>query len=285
MRWKVSLVALVLAGLWSHPAASNPEQDAFPACRIYDLSRKCFPGKSRPDVNARAWVTDATGSTDCTTGGGTTLNLCRFNGAAWVDETGLGSATPTPAGNDTNVQTNQGGVLSGDDGFVYSNGVVTLSGGVAAIRVENSVEGLLLDPDTTTATRAYHIQTVNGDSGSDPLNHNSHIYLDGMIQGGIPHYLVARDTPDTLDRKTIQGGLQGATRGTSATYAGDVTVTEQYNILGIRRHATNCQAVTDGKAGELCSSDSSQLVFECQPIAGDCDQPIEWVLTSVGSSG
>lgn len=108
MRTTLSALAiLALLGAsyaWAQPD-SLPEQESIPVCTVYSLTRGCVP----QDVNFRAYVRDAASASDCTTGGGTTLNGCRFNGLSWVNDSdmdggGGGASTGCPAGDTSCVE-------------------------------------------------------------------------------------------------------------------------------------------------------------------------------------
>ena len=43
-----------------------------------------------------------------------------------------------------------------------------------------------------------------------------------------------------------------------------------------REHATDCTAIVDGKARDLCFEVDSENIYKCEPAAGDCDAPGEW---------
>lgn len=45
-----------------------------------------------------------------------------------------------------------------------------------------------------------------------------------------------------------------------------------------RDHATDCTALTDGKAHDLCFEIDSENFYKCEPAAGDCDAAAEWKL-------
>lgn len=47
----------------------------------------------------------------------------------------------------------------------------------------------------------------------------------------------------------------------------------------IRSHATDCTALVDGATNEVCLELDSERFFTCQPTAGGCDTPAEWILT------
>ncbi len=50
-----------------------------------------------------------------------------------------------------------------------------------------------------------------------------------------------------------------------------------------RTHATDCTALTDGLAGELCCDLDDDRCWRCEPAAGDCDTAGEW--KAVGGGG
>ena len=52
--------------------------------------------------------------------------------------------------------------------------------------------------------------------------------------------------------------------------------------IQLRTHATDCTALTDGLAGEVCIELDSERLFSCQPTAGGCDTAGEWILTGDG---
>lgn len=87
----ITLLAALL--LMSPQAGAQPEQDSIPICTVYSLSRTCVDQK----IGTRAYVRDADSATDCTTGNGTTLNACRFNGFWWVDDESLSGSGVTLA--------------------------------------------------------------------------------------------------------------------------------------------------------------------------------------------
>lgn len=80
---------------------------------------------------------------------------------------------------------------------------------------------------------------------------------------------VSLDGVQTLTNKTIDGVDAGA----GTTRSGQ-------NIIKIASHNTDCTSLTDGKARELCHEEDSNRTFICQPTAGDCDTPSEWILQS-----
>ncbi len=43
-----------------------------------------------------------------------------------------------------------------------------------------------------------------------------------------------------------------------------------------RVHATDCTALTDGKDQDLCYEQDADVLYKCDPSAGDCDTPAEW---------
>ena len=47
-----------------------------------------------------------------------------------------------------------------------------------------------------------------------------------------------------------------------------------------RTHATDCTAITDGKAQDLCKQLSNGKIYVCLPSSGDCNTPGEWVLVT-----
>lgn len=99
MRYVMAAIVCLSAGVaW---AQVDPEQDAIPVCTVYGLTRGCVA----QDVNARAYVRDAASASDCTTGGGTTLNGCRFNGLAWVNDADMdgGGSSSSVSVNGTSV--------------------------------------------------------------------------------------------------------------------------------------------------------------------------------------
>lgn len=69
----------------------------------------------------------------------------------------------------------------------------------------------------------------------------------------------------------VAGAASGNTRG-----AND-------EILQGRVHATDCTAVTDGKAGEFCLETDANTMYICEPSAGDCDSAGEWFSYGGGS--
>ena len=71
----------------------------------------------------------------------------------------------------------------------------------------------------------------------------------------------------TLTKKTIDGGDMGA--GTTKPAGG--------NTIKGRSHDTDCTAVTDGKANEVCYEEDDNKYFVCEPSIGDCDGASEWI--------
>ena len=51
------------------------------------------------------------------------------------------------------------------------------------------------------------------------------------------------------------------------------------NTLSILAHATDCTAIITGVANQICLELDSERLFSCQPTAGGCDTPAEWILT------
>ena len=69
--------------------------------------------------------------------------------------------------------------------------------------------------------------------------------------------------------------IDGVDAGASATRSNE-------NKILIARHNTDCTALTDGVAGELCYEEDSNNLYMCEPSAGGCDTAGEWILTSGG---
>jgi len=51
----------------------------------------------------------------------------------------------------------------------------------------------------------------------------------------------------------------------------------------LRAHATDCTALTDGLADEMCFERDADTVYVCEPSAGGCDTAGEWKVVSGGS--
>jgi hypothetical protein len=85
-----------------------------------------------PVVNTLVVVTDAANGTTCTTGGGSSQNICQWSGSAWVPVGGGVAAAGGAAGSNTQVQVNNAGVLGANAGLTYNLGsqVLTVSGGI-----------------------------------------------------------------------------------------------------------------------------------------------------------
>lgn len=95
-------------------------------------------------------VTDGNSASDCTTGTGSTIVLCRYNGSSWQ---ALGDGTSTTAaagGSTTQVQYNNGGSLGGMSGVTWTSGSSKLAFAdatlldLSAINASGTGEGLLL---------------------------------------------------------------------------------------------------------------------------------------------
>ncbi len=86
-----------------------------------------------PTTNTLVVVTDAANGTTCTTGGGSSQNICQWSGSAWIPVGGGVAAAGGAAGSNTQVQFNATGVLSGDAGLTYNVGsqALAVSGYVA----------------------------------------------------------------------------------------------------------------------------------------------------------
>ena len=54
---------------------------------------------------------------------------------------------------------------------------------------------------------------------------------------------------------------------------------------GVYTHATDCTALTTGVSGDLCVELDADELYSCQPTAGGCDTPGEWILTGDGGGG
>ena len=80
----------------------------------------------------------------------------------------------------------------------------------------------------------------------------------------------ALTTPAFSGNTVIAASASGNTRG-----ADD-------EIIQMRRHATDCTAITDGKNGELCYEQDANTLYMCEPTAGDCDTAGEWIQTAGG---
>lgn len=55
--------------------------------------------------------------------------------------------------------------------------------------------------------------------------------------------------------------------------------------IGILHSASDCEAVTGGKAGEVCVDTDDGALFSCVPSVGDCDTAGEWYAQAGGSGG
>lgn len=84
--------------------------------------------------------------------------------------------------------------------------------------------------------------------------------------------LVNTNDAQTLSNKTIGGGTATTTHAAGA------------NFLTQLMHATDCTAITDGVAGEICLELDSDRFFTCQPTAGLCDTAGEWIETGGATS-
>lgn len=73
--------------------------------------------------------------------------------------------------------------------------------------------------------------------------------------------------------RVIDAATTGATRG-----ADDA-------IIQLRRHATDCTAITDGKTGEACYEQDANTFYICEPTAGDCNTGAEWIQITGGGGG
>ena len=74
------------------------------------------------------------------------------------------------------------------------------------------------------------------------------------------------NTEQTLTNKTLDGVDAGA--GTTRTAP---------NFLQIPSHNTDCTALTDGVARELCIEEDGNDLYKCAPSAGGCDTAAEWI--------
>lgn len=82
-----------------------------------------------PTVGTIATVTDGASTTDCTTGGGSNLVLCRFGGSSWGQFTGASAAA---GGSSGQLQWNNATALGGITGFT-TNGTTTITGAASSI--------------------------------------------------------------------------------------------------------------------------------------------------------
>lgn len=66
-----------------------------------------------------------------------------------------------------------------------------------------------------------------------------------------------------------------------------VSCAQSFSTWRYRSHATDCTAITDGKAQDLCYEIDAQTLYKCQPTAGDCDTAGEWkqVASAGGTTG
>lgn len=78
-------------------------------------------------------------------------------------------------------------------------------------------------------------------------------------------------TPAFSGNTVIAGPSSGNTRGSDD------------EIIQVRRHATDCTAITDGKSGEPCYEQDADAWYVCEPSSGDCDTAGEWIEISGGS--
>lgn len=77
--------------------------------------------------------------------------------------------------------------------------------------------------------------------------------------------------------------LSGSTDGFALQATGASTF--EMDWVRLRSHATDCTALTDGEANEVCIELDSEFLYSCQPTSGGCDTPGEWILTGDGGGG
>jgi hypothetical protein len=88
-----------------------------------------------------------------------------------------------------------------------------------------------------------------------------------------------------LGTAQVTGTLPGASVGDGLTIDGGLATTTHVvgaDIIQTMRHATDCTAITDGLSGEICYEQDSNRLFVCEPTAGGCDTPGEWIETGGG---
>lgn len=192
---------------------------------------------------------------------------------------GGGGASSDGASGDVQVSDGAGGFTTLGDYF-HHQGAGAFKGDGTSFRYMNLEYPILMAPDTgVSSTRSYHFGTT---AANEPLSHNSYLDIGHGLQGGSRiHYFTYDDVAAILDSKTIAGGLQGNTRGVDSSYSSTPTVTvhDSYNTLSIRRHATDCTAVTDGVDGEFCKNDDDGMLYLCEGSSpgAACDTVVEWV--------
>lgn len=106
-------------------------------------------------------------------------------------------------------------------------------------------------------------------SGSMTISHVASTGTGNVVLASSP----TLTTPGFSGNTTISGGNNGNTRA-----AND-------EIIALRRHATDCTAVTDGVAGETCYEEDANTYYICEPTAGGCDTGGEWILLNPSGSG
>ena len=152
------------------------------------------------------------------------------------------------------------------------------TGSVAATNLQaaSSVVSNAEVDDDLTLTNITQITTRSHTSLSD-IGTNNHAAIDSHISGTAEHgatgAVMGTTNTQSPTNKTLDGGTATTTHAAGA------------NFLEVVRHATDCTAIVDGLSGELCVELDSERLFSCQPTAGGCDTPGEWILTGDGAGG
>lgn len=166
------------------------------------------------------------------------------------------------------------------------------SGGTGATTLTDG--GILLGSGTGAITAlgvAANGQIPIGDGTTDPVLANITAEAGNEITVTNGAGTIQLDVNEAnLDLASIGGTLDASTQSNVASDT--LTFTNKVldgggtgNDLSIRRHATDCTAITDGVDGELCFEQDSNNLYTCEPTAGGCDTAGEWSLTGDGAGG
>jgi hypothetical protein len=203
------------------------------------------------------------------------LTITTGDAARTLTMTGDASIAGTNTGDQTTVSGNAGTVTVADAGSdtttwpllgidttgslsPRTDAHITYNANTNALTTTTFVGALTGNADTATTAGA-------GDSATS-------FFTTGTIEDArLSSLVVLEASSDTLTNKTIAGLGSGTTHGTA-------------NFVSVNRHATDCTAITDGVDGELCWEKDANVLYTCEPTAGGCDTPGEWV-TSGGGSG
>lgn len=114
-------------------------------------------------------------------------------------------------------------------------------------------------------------------------------YLRGGIQASDLTWTFPDNCGSDGDRLTTSGACvltwTPSRAGATVEALTNKTIDGASNDLQVRRHATDCTALTDGVTGEPCYEQDADAIYVCEPTAGACDTAAEWRATGSAGSG